>query len=85
MMRALTAHERDVLQSLADGLTRAEIAERLGVSRSAVQSSLLWARRKLGAATATQAVVIALERGLLTQARVTARQRSAHALRVRET
>jgi DNA-binding CsgD family transcriptional regulator len=65
MSRPLTLRERQVLAALAEGLSTKQVAAQLGVSRWTVRDHLASASLKLGARTATQAVVIAVERGVL--------------------
>jgi DNA-binding CsgD family transcriptional regulator/tetratricopeptide (TPR) repeat protein len=55
----LTGREREVLELVAGGLTNAEIAGRLGVSRHTVVSQITSASAKLGAASRTQAAALA--------------------------
>jgi LuxR family transcriptional regulator, quorum-sensing system regulator SdiA len=62
---ALTSGEIEVLRGLKDGLERAELAERLGISESGVKQRLSKACGKLRARTATQAVAIAVARNYL--------------------
>lgn len=60
----LSRAEVQVLQHLADGLTRQEIADRLVVSLSTVKSQLRSAYRKLGVSTRTEAMAKAESLGL---------------------
>lgn len=53
--QTLTAREREVLDQVADGLTSQEIATRLGISASTVNSHIDAAMRRLGARTRVQA------------------------------
>lgn len=53
--RLLTDREREMLQLVATGLTNAEIAARLSISRHTVISQIASASAKLGATTRTQA------------------------------
>jgi len=62
---ALTEREHDVLALLTEGLSNAEIAERLGISAQTVRTHIEKAMARLGAATRTQAVAIALRRSLI--------------------
>jgi two-component system, NarL family, response regulator LiaR len=61
----LTERELDVLRSVADGLTNAEIAVRLNIGEETVKTHLSSMLRKLGLAHRTQAAVYALRSGLV--------------------
>jgi NarL family two-component system response regulator LiaR len=61
----LTARERQVLTLLADGLTNAEIAERLVVSLSTVKGHVSSIISKLGASSRTEAATIAVRHRLV--------------------
>ena len=61
----LTVRERQVLTLLADGLTNAEIAERLVVSLSTVKSHVSSIISKLGASSRTEAATIAVRHHLV--------------------
>jgi DNA-binding NarL/FixJ family response regulator len=63
--RRLTTRERVTLRLLADGLGYREIAARLGVSPETVRVHAAKARRRLGAATRTEAVATALRSKLI--------------------
>jgi DNA-binding NarL/FixJ family response regulator len=58
--RSLTERERDVLRLLSEGLYNEETGRRLYISPETVRTHLRKAMTKLGAATRTQAVAIAL-------------------------
>ena len=62
---ALTARELDVLRLVAGGLTNKAIAQRLGISEHAVKFHMRTLLAKLQAATRTEAVSVAVRRGLL--------------------
>jgi LuxR family transcriptional regulator, quorum-sensing system regulator SdiA len=62
--RNLTANEIEALQLLASGLRLQQIADRLGISESAVKARLNNAKAKLGARTASQAASLAAGRRL---------------------
>jgi DNA-binding NarL/FixJ family response regulator len=61
----LTARERDVLQMLFLGLGNKEIAARLKISEHTVKFHVASILGKLGASTRTEAVSVALRRGLI--------------------
>ena len=60
--RPLSDREREILTLLADGLTGAEIAERLYLSPETVRTHIRNAMSKLGASTRAHAIAIALRR-----------------------
>ena len=59
----LTGRQRELLRLVGDGLTNAEIAQRLGISRHTVVSQLTSAAAKLGASGRTHAAALASESG----------------------
>ncbi len=61
----LTAREVTVLQLVADGLSNAEVAERLGMAPLSVKSHLVRIGRKLGTGDRTQMVAAAMRADLL--------------------
>ena len=61
----LTGRERDVLELLAAGLQLEVIAQRLGIGLETVRTHVRKASARLGAANRTQAVAIAIRRGLI--------------------
>lgn len=61
----LTAREREILALFVEGLTNAEIAERLGVSVHTVRNHVQNLLAKLGAHSKLEALAIALRRGLV--------------------
>jgi NarL family two-component system response regulator LiaR len=61
----LTEREREVLALLVDGLTNPEIANRLYISESTVKTHVSNILSKLGVATRTEAVSVALQKGLI--------------------
>lgn len=66
---ALTRREVDVLNAVADGLSNADIGKRLVIAEATVKTHLLRVFAKLDVSDRTHAVVVALERGLLTRPR----------------
>lgn len=62
----LTAREIQVLELLAEGLPNKRIAERLGISDQTVKFHVASISGKLGAANRTDAVRLAVRRGLIT-------------------
>jgi RNA polymerase sigma factor (sigma-70 family) len=62
---ALSRRERETLALLADGLSNAEIAERLGISEKTVRNRLSHMFDKLGVWSRAQAIVFARERGFV--------------------
>ncbi|HET7567766.1 MAG TPA: response regulator transcription factor [Gaiellaceae bacterium] len=61
----LTTREREVLGLLARGLANDAVGEQLGISAETVRTHLAKAMTKLGAATRTEAVAIALRRSII--------------------
>jgi NarL family two-component system response regulator LiaR len=61
----LTEREREVLQYLVAGLTNAEIAERMYISRSTVKFHVSSLLAKLNVATRAEAITVALKAGLV--------------------
>ena len=62
---ALTERERDVLTHLAGGNRNRDIAERLFISEDTVKAHVRHIMEKLGAIDRTEAVTIALRRGII--------------------
>jgi DNA-binding NarL/FixJ family response regulator len=62
---ALTAREIDVLRQIAGGNRNRDIAERLFISEETVKVHVKHVMEKLGASDRTQAVAIALRRGII--------------------
>jgi len=60
---SLTVRERGILALLADGLSNADIAERLGLSEKTVRNHVSSLFDKLGVWTRAQAIVFARDRG----------------------
>jgi DNA-binding NarL/FixJ family response regulator len=61
----LTAREREILQLLADGMSNADVAQRLFISQETVKSHVRHILTKLEADTRTQAVAIALREAMI--------------------
>jgi DNA-binding NarL/FixJ family response regulator len=61
----LTAREREILEQMADGVSNRIIAARLGISRHTVKFHVGSILAKLGAASRTEAVALAVRGGLL--------------------
>ena len=61
----LTAREREVMALLVEGLTNSQIAERLTVSPSTIKSHVSNILAKLGVASRTEAVALALKKHIL--------------------
>lgn len=62
----LTTREREVLALMVDGLTNAQMAEKLIVSSSTIKSHVSNILSKLGVASRTEAVAVALKRHIIT-------------------
>ena len=65
LVEALTGREREVLEMLAQGRGNKDIAARLKISEHTVKFHVASILGKLGAGTRTEAVSIALRRGLI--------------------
>ena len=62
---SLTAREQQVLKLMADGLTNADIAERLVIGVATVKTHVSSVISKLGVSTRTEATATAIRRGLV--------------------
>jgi NarL family two-component system response regulator LiaR len=62
----LTARERQVLATMVEGLSNAEIAERLIISESTVKTHVSSIIAKLEVSSRTEAVALALKHHLVT-------------------
>jgi NarL family two-component system response regulator LiaR len=62
---SLTAREREVLKLMADGLTNADIAERLVIGVATVKTHVSSVIAKLGVSSRTEATAMAIRRGLV--------------------
>jgi DNA-binding NarL/FixJ family response regulator len=61
----LTAREREILQLLADGMSNADVAQKLFISQETVKSHVRHILTKLEADTRTHAVAIALREAMI--------------------
>lgn len=73
---SLTPREREVLQSMVDGLSRNEIADRLGMSPNTVRTHVQSVLHKLGVHSSLRAVALAREAGLVARTGRLPQQRS---------
>ncbi|NVI90111.1 response regulator transcription factor [Actinomadura sp. BRA 177] len=64
LLAELTPREREVLQCMVDGLGRAEIAERLGLSANTVRTHTQNLLAKLGLHSALEAITMAMRAGM---------------------
>ncbi|MEW6736571.1 MAG: response regulator transcription factor [Acidobacteriota bacterium] len=75
LLTYLSKREIEVLQLIAEGLSNAEIAQRLFISEKTVKSHVSNVLGKLHLADRTQAAVYAWRNGLVSQTKTTARQK----------
>lgn len=61
----LTSREIDILRLIANGLSNKRIGDELGITHNTVKNHIVSLMEKLGAADRTQAVTIALQRGMI--------------------
>lgn len=78
LRQSLTPRENEVLQCMVDGLSRNEIAERLGMSPNTVRTHVQSVLHKLGVHSSLRAVALAREAGLVTGTGGLPQQRSGH-------
>jgi DNA-binding NarL/FixJ family response regulator len=76
LRQSLTPRELEVLQCMGEGLSRNEIAERLGMSPNTVRTHVQSVLHKLGVHSSLRAVALAREAGLLTRTAPVPQQRS---------
>jgi two-component system, NarL family, response regulator len=62
----LSEREREVLQAMAKGMSNQEIGAALNIGESTVKSHVNRILSKLGVHDRTQAVIVALKRGIIT-------------------
>jgi DNA-binding NarL/FixJ family response regulator len=62
---ALTAREIEILQHVAEGNRNRDIADRLFISEGTVKVHIQHIMEKLGASDRTQAITIAVRRGII--------------------
>ncbi len=65
MIEPLTPREEQVLALLVEGLTNLQIGQKLGITESTVKSHVSTIIAKMGVASRTEAVAIALKHGLV--------------------
>lgn len=75
-LRPLTPREREVLQGMVDGLTREQIASRLGMSPHTVRTHVHGLLHKLGVHSSLRAVAVARQAGLRTSTEALPHQRA---------
>lgn len=66
LARPLSPREKDALRLLADGVSRARAADRLGISENTFRVYVDSARHKLGALNVPHAIALAAYRGVMT-------------------
>lgn len=65
LIEALTPREMQVLALMAEGLTNLQIGQQLGITESTIKSHVSTIIAKLGVASRTEAVALALRHGLV--------------------
>ncbi len=63
----LSSREQEILRLIASGASNRDIADRLALSTQTIKNSLSKIYEKLGVSNRTEAVVVALDKGLLEQ------------------
>jgi DNA-binding NarL/FixJ family response regulator len=76
LRQSLTPRETEVLQCMVDGLSRNEIADRLGMSPNTVRTHVQSVLHKLGVHSSLRAVALAREAGLVTRTATVPQQRT---------
>ena len=66
LARPLSLRERDAMRLLADGKSRAQAADVLGISENTLRVYIDSARHKLGALNIPHAIALAAYRGVIT-------------------
>lgn len=63
--KELSPREREALTLLSIGQSRAEVADKIGISENTLRAYIDSARHKLGAMNVTHAVALAMARGVI--------------------
>jgi DNA-binding CsgD family transcriptional regulator len=72
MIPLITQKQREVIALLAQGYTKPDIADTLGISLEAVNTRMVTARKNTGTRTAAQLVAWAIDHGELAKETTTA-------------